>query len=71
MADVLHPLHQLSIDVCKTITPNKFYIEKNVHIPLADGLPIDQRSMLHCYIQEVSHIAECTYTHDRLTPPAN
>ena len=29
--------------------------------------PIDQRSMLHCYIQEVSHITECTYTHDRLT----
>ena len=24
--------------------------------------------MLHCYIQEVSHITECTYTHDRLTP---
>ena len=28
----------------------------------------DQRSMLHCYIEEVSHITECTYTHDRLTP---
>ena len=27
----------------------------------------DQRSMLHCYIEEVSHITECTYTHDRLT----
>ena len=33
--------------------------------------PIDHRSMLHCYIQEVSHITECTHTHDRLTPPAN
>ena len=30
----------------------------------------DQRSMLHCYIKEVSHITECTYTHDRLTPLA-
>ena len=28
----------------------------------------DQRSMLHCYIKEVSHITECTYTHDRLIP---
>ena len=28
----------------------------------------DQRSMLHYYIKEVSHITECTYTHDRLTP---
>ena len=27
----------------------------------------DQRSMLHCYIEEVSHITECTYSHDRLT----
>ena len=31
-------------------------------------LPTDHRSMLHFYIEEVSHITECTYTHDRLTP---
>ena len=56
MATILNPFHdrlthplQSSIDVCKTITPNKFYIQKNAHIPLADGPPIDHRSMLHCY----------------------
>ena len=30
--------------------------------------PFNHRSMLYCYIQEVSHITECTYTHDRLIP---
>ena len=29
---------------------------------------IDQRSMLHCYIKEVSRMTECTYIYDRLTP---
>ena len=33
-----------------------------------DYPPINHTSMLNCYIQEVSHITECTYTHDRLTP---
>ena len=29
---------------------------------------INQRSMQHHYTKKVSHIAECTYTHCRLTP---
>ena len=31
--------------------------------------PISNRSMIHHNTQEVSHIAECTYTHGRWTPP--
>ena len=31
----LSPLLQLSIDVCKTITPNQFHIDQNAHV--ADG----------------------------------
>ena len=69
MADVPPPL-QLTIDLCYTITPNKFHIKKNAHTPIADGPPpLDHRSILHHYIQLVSHIEECTYTHGRWTPP--
>ena len=41
---------------------------RRMHIyPWQMDPPNDHRSMLHCYIQEVSHITECTYTHDRWT----
>ena len=30
-----------------------------------DPLPIDHRSMQHCYTLQVSHSAQCTYTHGR------
>ena len=29
-------LLQLSIDLCKTITPKEFHIQHNAHIPMAD-----------------------------------
>ena len=67
MAD--RPPLQLTIDLCCTITPNKFHIEKNAHISMADGsptpliLPIDL--CLYNYIYKVSYIEECTYTHGR------
>ena len=52
-----------------TITPTKFHILRNAHIPMADGPPtppqIDHRSMLYHYTHEVSYIKECTYTHGR------
>ena len=37
---------QLTIDLHYTITPNKFHIEKNAHIPMADGLPIPPKFQL-------------------------
>ena len=33
----VEPSLQLTIDLCYTITPMKFHILKNVHIPMADG----------------------------------
>ena len=75
MADWLQPLLQTSIDLCNTITPNKFHIEKNAHILMSEWPhsppPIEHRSLQHHYTQPVSHIEECTYTHDRMdhTPP--
>ena len=32
----LTPILQSSIDLCKTITPHKFHIYHNEHIPMAD-----------------------------------
>ena len=37
MADV--PPTLSTIDLCNTTTPNKFHIEKNAHIPMADIPP--------------------------------
>ena len=68
MADWPHPLLQSSIDVCKIITSNKFTYRRMNMYPWQIDTPIDHRSKLHCYMKEVSHITECTYTHDRLTP---
>ena len=39
---------KLTIDLCYTITPNKFYILKNAHIPMADG-PSLQLTIDLCY----------------------
>ena len=39
---------QLAIDSCYTITPNKFYILQNVHIPIADGPPFQLKIDI-CY----------------------
>ena len=36
------PLHQMSKDLYNIITPNKFHIQQNVHILLADGCPSKQ-----------------------------
>ena len=55
-------LLQSSIDLCNTTTPNKFHIEQNVHIPMADGPPIEHRSMQHHNTQSVSHIEKCRWT---------
>ena len=42
---------------------------RRMHIyPWQMDPPINHRSILHCHIQEVLHITEYTYTHDRLTP---
>ena len=46
-------------DLCYTITLNRFHIEKNAHIPMAD--PIKHRSMQHHYTQYVSDIEVSPY----------
>ena len=52
----------------KPLHPTSFTC-RSMHIyPWQMDPTSDQRPMLHCYIEEVSLIAECTYTHDRLTP---
>ena len=66
--DPTSPL-KLTIDLCYTIISKKFHIKKNAPIPMADGpaFPpqIDHRSMSYHYINKVSYIEECTYTHGR------
>ena len=52
------PFLQSSIDVCKTITPNKFYIEKNAHIPLADGPPQLTRDPCYTVTSKKFHILQ-------------
>ena len=51
---------QLTIDPCYSITPTKFHILKNAHIPMADGPPtppqIDHRSMLYLITPNKFHI---------------
>ena len=63
----MYPL-QLTIDVLDTTTPQKFHIEQNAHIPRPQP-PIDHRFMEYHYTKYISYIAQCTYTHGRLTPP--
>ena len=73
MPDWPHPLLQLSIDLWKTITPNKFhiyiaqctYIHGRLNPPPP---PIENRSLENHYTKYVSYIAQCIYTHGRLTP---
>ena len=37
-------------DLCYTITPNKFHMWKNAHIPMADGPPIPLKLTIDlCY----------------------
>ena len=36
LGEMYHPLLQSTIDLWNTTTPNKFHIEKNAHIPMAD-----------------------------------
>ena len=54
------PLHPISVT----------YRRMHIH-PWEMASP--QLTIDPCYTfkQEVSHITECTYTHERLTPPAN
>ena len=40
--DPQSPPPKVSIDLCYTITPNKFHILKNGHIPMADRPAFNQ-----------------------------
>ena len=41
---------QLTIDPCYSITPTKFHILKNAHIPMADGPPTSLKLTIDlCY----------------------
>ena len=60
---------QSTIDIWNSTTLNKFYIEKNAHIPQADIPPLINNRSLEChYTKYVLHIIECTYTQERCAP---
>ena len=69
------PTPQSSIDTLNTATPNlaHLYIYRTMHIYpwLIDPLhpPIKHRSLQNHDTKWVSYMAQCTYTHSRLTPP--
>ena len=71
MTDV--PPFQLTIDLCYTITPNKFHISKNAHIPMADGPPFNA-TIDPCYTitPDKFHISEeCDIYPRQMDPPSN